>query len=431
MPPRPINITLPAHVDRGTATKIGVVAALYFSQGIPNGFFRHTVPVVFRDSGVSLEQIALFYPALYTPWMLKFLWTILVDRFHSEKQGKYRSWIIPLQLITAGVMAGLALWQLGGSIGAFVLGVLLINVFSSMQDVSTDGHAISLLRFGERGWGNAIQVGTFWLGYVVGGGLILMLFGTLGWSNLLFAMAIIYLLATIPIFLNRPGKISAPTPKQDSAKTWRGIVDFVRQPKVLTLFALIAAYRMLEGFIRAVLPTMLKDWGMGFEQIGFALGLAAPVAALAGAIVAGVLANRLGRLRALLIFGSLQAISALGYMSLAASNAQPSMQAIMPVILVDHFISGMTTVALFSVMMDWSRKTHGGTDYTCMDCVGVFAMMFGAGLSYWLASKGGYSLSFGVALPLVGLSVFAVWRLYIIIQQNEPWQSLGQAESAA
>ena len=96
-------------MDRGTAAKVGVIGALYFSQGIPNGFFRHTVPVVFRDSGVSLEQIALFYPALYTPWMLKFLWTILVDRFHSEKQGKYRSWIIPLQLVTAGVMAGLCL----------------------------------------------------------------------------------------------------------------------------------------------------------------------------------------------------------------------------------------------------------------------------------------------------------------------------------
>ena len=157
----------------------------------------------FRDSGISLEQIALFYPALYTPWMLKFLWSILVDRFHSEKQGKYRSWIIPVQLITAGVMAGLALWQLGGSISMFVLGVLLINVFSSMQDVSTDGHAISLLNFGERGWANAVQVGTFWLGYVVGGGVILMLFGSLGWSNALLSMAVIYVLATIPIVLNR------------------------------------------------------------------------------------------------------------------------------------------------------------------------------------------------------------------------------------
>ena len=138
--------------------------------------------------------------------MLKFLWTILVDRFHSEKQGKYRSWIIPLQLVTSVTMAGLAFWQLGGPIGIFVIGVLLINIFSSMQDVSTDGHAISLLSFGERSWGNAVQVGAFWLGYVVGGGLILMLFSILGWSNLLFAMAVIYLLATVPIYLNRPAQ---------------------------------------------------------------------------------------------------------------------------------------------------------------------------------------------------------------------------------
>ena len=81
----------------------------------------------------------------------------------------------------------------------------------------------------------------------------------------------------------------------------------------------------------------------------------------------------------------------------------------------------MTTVALFPIMMDWTPPlAHGGTDYTCMDCVDVFAMMFGAGLSYWLASEGGYGKSFGVALPLIGLSVFAVWRLYKSIQQNEP-----------
>ncbi len=417
-------------MNRETATKIGVVGALYFSQGIPNGFFRHTVPVVFRDSGVTLEQIAFFYPALYIPWMLKFLWTILVDRFHSEKQGKYRSWIIPLQLVTSGTMAGLAFWQLGGPTGIFVIGVLLINIFSSMQDVSTDGHAISLLSFGERSWGNAVQVGAFWLGYVVGGGLILMLFSILGWSNLLFAMAVIYLLATVPIYLNRPAQRSS-NPEKYFSKDSRGIIDFFRQTKIMNILVLISSYRLIEGFIRATLPTMFKDWGMSFEQIGFSLGIAAPIAALAGAIVAGRLTNSLNRIKALLIFGGLQTISALGYLLLANSNIQPPMQTILPVILIDHFISGMTTVALFSVMMDWSRKTHGGTDYTCMDCIGVFAMMFGAGLSYWLASKGGYSLSFSVAIPLIGLSLFIVWRLYSIIQQTQPWSELCQAKAAS
>ena len=92
-------------------------------------------------------------------------------------------------------------------------------------------------------------------------------------------------------------------------------------------------------------------------------------------------------------------------------------------------ISGMTTVALFSVMMDWSRKRHGGTDYTCMDCIGVFAMMAGASASYLLAHYGGYSLSFFVAIPLVLLSLLLVARLYASIQKVEPWKNLNSKES--
>lgn len=194
-----------------TSTKLLIIGSLYLSQGIPNGFFRHTVPVVFRDSGLSLEQIALFYPALYAPWMLKFIWSIFVDRFHSEKQGKYRSWIIPLQILTAGGMVGLANWQFGTSVSTFVLGVALINLFSSMQDVSTDGQAVEILGYGERSWGNAVQVGTFWIGYVVGGGLILMLMNSWGWHSLLVAMSIITLLSTLPIFFYNRKKSHFPT----------------------------------------------------------------------------------------------------------------------------------------------------------------------------------------------------------------------------
>ena len=58
-------------------------------------------------------------------------------------------------------------------------------------------------------------------------------------------------------------------------------------------------------------------------------------------------------------------------------------------------------------------------------------MMFGTSLSYLLASQGGYTMSFGIALPIVGLSVFAVWRLYSAILQEHHWQNLNAAESPA
>lgn len=413
-----------------TSSKLFLLSALYFSQGIPNGFFRHTVPVVFRDSGLSLEQIALFYPALYAPWMLKFIWSIFVERFHSEKQGKYRSWIIPLQILTAGVMVALANWQFGASISTFVLGVALINILSSIQDVSTDGYAVELLGYKERGWGNAIQVGTFWVGYVLGGGLILMLMNTLGWNALLVGMSVVTILSTLPILIIRkPVNQNISSTTINSSKTFSGLRDFLVQPKVIKVLTLIAAFRMLEGFIRSLLPTMFKDWGMKFEEIGLILGVIAPVSALLGALLAGLFINRLGRFQALMIFGAMQIVSVLGYMVLSVSTHSLNFFSVLPVVIIDHTISGMTTVALFSLMMDWSRKRHGGTDYTAMDCIGVFAMMLGASTSYLIASKGGYSLSFGLGVPLILLSLFIVRSLYRQLQNDKYWRDITAGNS--
>ncbi|MBJ06804.1 MAG: hypothetical protein CMO40_06775 [Verrucomicrobiaceae bacterium] len=400
-----------------TTSKLILIGGLYLSQGIPNGFFRHTVPVVFRESGISLEQIALFYPALYIPWMLKFVWSIFVEKFHSGKYGKYRSWIIPLQVLTAGVLVALSYWQLGSPVAFFVLAVALINIFSSIQDVATDGQAVQLLEKRERGLGNAVQVGTFYLGYIVGGGLLLVLMKSLGWNLLLVAMAVITILATIPVL--RFGHFKAV---RNSAEAPGGLLAFLRQPMILRILLLIAGFRMLEGFIRSVLPAMFKDWGMSLGEIGLLLGVFAPVSALAGALTAGLLVNRLGRLRSLLWFGALQVLSAGGYLILAQQDGPVSLTSALPAILVDHFVSGMTAVALFSLMMDWSRRTHGGTDYTCMDCVGVFAMMAGTTASYLLAASGGYAVAFATAVPLVFVSLFVVQRLYSTIMRTPQWQ---------
>ena len=320
----------------------------------------------------------------------------------------------------------MANWQFGTSVSTFVLGVALINVFSSMQDVSTDGQAVQILGYGERGWGNAVQVGTFWIGYVVGGGLILMLMNSLGWNFLLVAMSIITLLATLPIFFYKR-KERVTLSDQPSAKTFSGLLDFLGQPKILLVLGLVGAFRMLEGFIRSLLPTMFKDWGMELEGIGLALGVVAPIAALGGALTAGLMINRLGRLRSLLLFGSLQVLSVGGYLFLS-SGSLTNPGAVLPVVIIDHMISGMTTVALFSLMMDWSRKRHGGTDYTCMDCIGVFAMMVGASASYLIAHYGGYAMSFGFAIPLIVISLLIVAYLYSRIQGDDHWARLNMGE---
>ena len=168
---------------------------------------------------------------------------------------------------------------------------------------------------------------------------------------------------------------------------------------------------------------------MKFEEIGLILGVLAPVSAMVGALFAGFFINRIGRFRALMIFGSMQIFSALGYMILSNGIATVNIFSILPVVVLDHIISGMTTVALFSLMMDWSRKRQGGTDYTAMDCIGVFAMMLGASVSYFIASQGGYSLSFGLGIPIIAISIFVVRSLYLKLQNDARWKNTNNKNS--
>ena len=87
--------------------KLGILWVLYFVQGLPFGFQATALPVYLRDAGMSLTLIG-FATALSLPWMLKPFWAPVVDRYASERFGRRRSWIIPMQggLLVACLAAG-------------------------------------------------------------------------------------------------------------------------------------------------------------------------------------------------------------------------------------------------------------------------------------------------------------------------------------
>ena len=52
--------------------RLGLLLGLYFSQGLPFGFFVQGLPVLMREDGISLEAIGLS-SLLAIPWAAKFL----------------------------------------------------------------------------------------------------------------------------------------------------------------------------------------------------------------------------------------------------------------------------------------------------------------------------------------------------------------------
>lgn len=407
-----------------TGPKLLLLGSLYLAQGLPFGFFTQALPVVLREMGTSLQDIGLA-SLLALPWALKFLWAPVVDR-----TGTRRRWILGLQLCAIALAVVLALANPEGAAGAWVLvvAVLLTNLVAATQDVATDGLAVTLLTHRERGLGNGVQVGGYRVGMILGGGLLLVLFDHLGWAPTLLGMAVLLALSTVPLWRTPPEALpraesaptahSAPTthpdpaahtapatpPAPPSSNPW----SWVQIRGALPFAAVLVAFKVGDYLAGGMLRPFLVDLGLSKTDIGLLLGTGGFVAGLVGALVGGALVAPLGRVRALVLFGLLQASGVAAYAVIVAGahTGAPLWAAT----IYEHFVGGLATAALFTSMMDACRTESAGTDYTLQASIVVIASLGAATLSGVVAEAIGYPALFrlGAALALLGPLLAAV-----------------------
>ena len=391
--------------SRSTAAKLTLLGALYFSQGVPYGFFTQALPVMMREAGQTLEQIG-FASLLALPWALKFLWAPWVDRIGSPGFGMRKSWIVPLQLATAAVLLVAGALEPNGQFMWLFAIVLIVNALSATQDIATDGLAVEILDQNERGIANGIQVAGYRFGMVVGGGVLLIAFSSLGWRLTFLLMAATIAVATIPSWLHRE--------RMQHRKVKSGSVDdsrhFLRLPGVSQLLVMLFVFKFGETMATTMLRPYLVDLGLGLDEVGWMVGTIGFVAGLLGALAGGWLAGRLRRRTALVLCAAVQAGMLATYVILAMT--EPGKSAITWVIAAEHLGGGMATAALFTCMMDWCRTGQSGSDYTVQASTVVIASSLAAALSGITAQHLGYVGHYSLAFLLSLLAIGAVLILF-------------------
>jgi len=383
--------------------KLGLLGSLYFSQGLPFGFFSQALPVLLRKEGFSLGQIGLS-SLLALPWALKFLWAPAVDRCSFGRAGARKSWIVPLQFGSTAILAALAAVP-STSTAVLMAAVLLLNLLAATQDIATDGLAVDMLAPSERGVANGLQVAGYRMGMIVGGGALLILHDRLGASGTFAAMAALAALATFPIVVVREPR-RPPAAVTQSGRT----LHFLRRPGALRLVALIVVYKSGDAFATAMLRPFLADLGLGLGEIGWLLGTFGFVAGLLGALLGGVLVDRVGRKSALVGFGLVQTLAVAGYAMLAATT--PGQLALYALCAAEHFAGGMATAALFTCMMDWCSREASATDYTVQASAVVIATGGASALAGFSAQGFGYFAHFWLSAALAFAGALAARRCF-------------------
>ena len=342
-----------------------ILGSLYLAQGLPFGFFTQAMPTLLREQGVDLRVLGML-SMLAIPWALKFLWAPLLDRISFSSSAHRRGWILLANLAAVTGLLVLSMapleWWLDFNVVALFALLLGLNFCAATQDIATDALAVESIPAEQRGFANGLQIAGYRMGMVIGGGLILGWIAVLEWQGAMWAMAAILLMTSLTVWAW--GEEDSPVDHDSYSQAYLG---FFKVKSVWAWIALLLVYKAPDGFGSAMLRPMLVDIGATVDDIAWLLGTCGVIAGLIGALLGGWLVKPIGRYRALWSFILLHgaAIGSFGFIPTFGVDSPVTFM----IIMCEHVLGGMSTVALFVLMMDFCRPTHSGVDYSLQSCL--------------------------------------------------------------
>ncbi|MEN2976604.1 MFS transporter (plasmid) [Tistrella bauzanensis] len=392
--------------DSGAEPGLILIGALYLAQGLPIGFAFEALPVLLRQAGIPLAVIA-WVPLAGLPWVLKPLWAPLVDNHGGARIGRRRAWIIPMQLVLAASMAGLAVIDATAGMALWIVAMTLIaSTAAATQDIATDGLAAERLRGRRLATANALQAGGMMAGVMIGGPGLLWLAGHLG-QGMAIGLAAVLLLAGLAPVLSWAEPPASARPAAAPAR----VGGYFRRPGGWALLAAALFFGLPYSGGLALSKLWLSDAGMALGRIGL-VGIAGSLAMMAlGCPLAAQAIRRFGTGRTL-AGGLAIAIVGLLLWTLAVTGiTAATLAGVLPAALVLGLGGGVASVAASTVIMRFAAGgDQTGTDVTVAQAVHVFSETMTGSVAITLAAAAGYAgaLSAITLASLAGIAVIAL-----------------------
>lgn len=386
-----------------------LLGALYLVQGMPYGFQSQGLRIALTERGVSLTHVGLA-GALALPWSLKIFLAPLVDRYGSGRFGRRKSWIVPMQVLLALACGAAALVPEQGDLLPLLLAVLVMNACAATMDIAVDGMAVDVLRGSEQlGAGNGVQVVGYKLGMLLGGGVLVIVAGSLGWPGLFGAMGLI-VLAVIALTLATPEAPSETAREHVSMRdVLRSLVRVMRGREALGVLLVVATYKAGEAMADSMWSPMLVLRGWSREEIGLVAGTWGMGASIAGSLAGAAIAMRLPPARALLVTALLRVAPIAMQLVVVMGQGRPSLEIVSGVTIAESFFGGALTTAMFAFMMGRVDREIGATHFTLLATVEVLGKTPSGLLGGLVSDALGLPAAFGIAALLSALYVPLLW----------------------
>ena len=404
--------------------RVITLCALYVAQGIPWGFITVTFVTFLAARGVGASELALLLTLGTLPWSVKFLWGPVIDRYQIPAYGRRRPWILLAQtgmMLMLGAM--LFVPDPTNNVRTIAIMFLIYNIFTSLQDVSTDALAVDVLQPHEVEKVNSYMFTSKTVGGAIGGaglGTIIVFTGLKG--AILLQIPILAGLMIAPMMMTeRPGERRFPWEKRTEEGPQQEDVEAANQnfadifAKIRTALSLRSAYLSivlsltvsLHFLLIPVLPLLFVR-ELGWTEAGFNATNGGWILALTvlGYLVGGQLGRRFGG-KKIIIYAALGTafVTALWGVSGQLWGSTVWMVGVWSL---KNFGWSVVMINIYSLMMKVTWGEVGGTQFTGYMAMMNLSAIIGYQLTGPLAERFDYPTLFLIGAALQTLVILAV-----------------------
>lgn len=282
------------------------IPSLYMTEGVPYIVIIVVSVIMYKKLGVSNSDIGLYTSLLYLPWVIKPIWSPIVDLI-----GTKRKWFLSMQFLLALVFVGVGLNTSGSSFFFMTLAFFWMGAFASAtNDIASDGMYLIALKPEQQSFFVGLR-GTFYrIGMITGQGLIVMIAGyletSLGDTGKAWSWTMI-IVGALMLVLTAINYLSTPKVEEEATETTKREANFAQvfstfftKKNIGISLAFVLLYRLGESqLVKMASPFLLEErqtggLGLTTSEVGFLYGTIGVIALLAGGILGGIAISRHG-----------------------------------------------------------------------------------------------------------------------------------------
>ncbi len=395
------------------------VPTLYFAEGVPYFVVNNISVMMFTKMGVPNGDMSFFTTLLYFPWFLKGIWGPMVDVVKTK-----RWWIITMQILMTALLVALTLTLPSPSLESIKSGSTPISMFtvtlvlfiiaafaSATHDIAADGYYMLAHSPSSQAAFIGIRSTAYRIASVFGQGVLVAIAGlieggdpakvplswqvTIGVSAVVFFLITLYHIFVLPHSAADHPRVSTDGTNSGLGEFFQSFASFVKKPGFLLAVAFMLLYRLPEGFlIKMCMPFLVASHDNGglalpTEMVGVVYGTFGVIALLAGGIVGGVYASKVGLKKSLWWMAAGMTLPCLTFVYLAM--ALPTSNIIITVALcIEQFGYGFGFTAYMLYMMYFSEGEFKTSHYAICTAFMALSMMLPGFVAGYIQEVIGY-----------------------------------------